>query len=728
MSIHPNIKKFIQHPNHYYVCQSENTITIEKQGIGFKKWLFTIFGSKRYDLESISHVVKTLLATTVDIDPSLTTGLVQKLNEKIHSHNDKIGSLFKRQHIEPITLSQNIPQALPKIADLPQIKNKASLQKVNYVLPNVLMGAYPSDVNTDKATEMQNHLLNEGVTHYACLMEDDEIDGKKGKNKFTRYEGIAHDLASKKGRTVTYLSPVQIPDVQTVADTDVEAAVQQLLPIVKSSENKLYIHCHGGNGRTSIVTTVLLSKLYKIPFEEALLHVFKSSLQREAPLRPYLPESAEQFEQIKRLCFKPHDVSSTYTFDQWRAMCKEICRRERPDLKITEEKVVGGNFIQGALTKISTTVTAPVVAISAPDLRTLLKNERPHNPPEIQALEKTGCEYWKKKQKAPVPNQKKGSRNPGWLKNTFGKAEAAIRAELKTAMQNNQLAPPKPYSVQEIETALHASKPATVTAPIQNQIRSREGVSVNDWHFVPADGVENEDLAIIQLASQFDYQEAVEPVDTPVESYLGDPTQGPQGAIEAAAAALYRKAAKDAGLLPHALARCISKPLLDKCYKHGYLELSKLDVNEKKQLLQELTNNIDKLEILPQHVVCERSGNPQIQVCTAAPSFQGQATPSATSVENQICALLVIAQYKAIAQLAVIRSREIGKTIPLHLTLVSQGVFNNNPQVIGMAIKAVAEVVKGENVQVIYECFSSSDREKLIQGAQAANTTEYLPH
>ncbi|HRE30448.1 MAG TPA: protein kinase, partial [Candidatus Berkiella sp.] len=117
----------------------------------------------------------------------------------------------------------------------------------------------------------------------------------------------------------------------------------------------------------------------------------------------------------------------------------------------------------------------------------------------------------------------------------------------------------------------------------------------------------------------------------------------------------------------------------------------------------------NKLKILPQWVLCESSGQNQLQVFTAAPSFQRRPQPVERSVEDKICKQLVVAQYIATAQLAVIRSRETGQTVPLHLTLVGQSAFNNNPSVMKEAMAKVAEIVKGENVAIYVHAYTPKD-------------------
>ncbi|MGE4350164.1 MAG: hypothetical protein AB7D28_10400 [Candidatus Berkiella sp.] len=298
----------------------------------------------------------------------------------------------------------------------------------------------------------------------------------------------------------------------------------------------------------------------------------------------------------------------------------------------------------------------------------------------------------------PLP-QAGGGRQGDWIKNTFGHNEAEIIEQLKSAP------PPQTVSAKDIRSA-YDSQSITDSHDLP-QFTIVQGVGVNDLHKTPL-GQE----ALLQVASQFDFQESPGAYDFPVTSYLGDRTQGPQASIESASSALHRKAAKKAGTLDHALVDLLPKELLDKyptLYRHGYLEINQItNPADKQRLLDHISNNIEKIKVLPQWTQCESSGAKQMQVFCAAPSFQGGATPTEGSVEDKICKKLVVAQYVALAQLAVIRSREIGQTVPLHLTLVGQGAFNNHPTVMKEAMDEVAKIIKGNNVAVYIHAYDQN--------------------
>ncbi|MCS5709331.1 hypothetical protein CC99x_010480 [Candidatus Berkiella cookevillensis] len=350
----------------------------------------------------------------------------------------------------------------------------------------------------------------------------------------------------------------------------------------------------------------------------------------------------------------------------------------------------------------------------------------PQIPAFVQALSAKGHENYKlgnieakawvmrtdpNAEDSPWPLPQSGAGRQGdWIGQTFGASESVLRQQL------SQIPPPRTFSMQEIQSSLSAvaakdKSDPTIAAP---SITIVQGVGVNDLHRTALG-----QNALLQVASQFDFQEAPGPMDVSVGEYLGDRTQGPQAAIEAAAAALHRKAAKHAGTLDHALTTLLPPSLLTKypnLYKDGYLNLGTVkDENDKKILLDHISRNIEQLRVLPQWVHCESSGATQMQVFCAAPSFQGMGKPAEGSVEDQICKKLVVAQYVATAQLAVIRARETGETVPLHLTMVGQGAFNNNPSVMKEAMEAVAQVIKGEKVALYVHAYSKEANDALTR-------------
>lgn len=211
--------------------------------------------------------------------------------------------------------------------------------------------------------------------------------------------------------------------------------------------------------------------------------------------------------------------------------------------------------------------------------------------------------------------------------------------------------------------------------------------------------------SIVQYASQFNKLESQGNYVTDVNEYIYDSTQGPQGVTEAAAE-LYRRheavvSGRESGMLEDVLTDDVRA-----CYQDGYLELGRLPEQNRRNFLNSLRSNISKFKISPTWVYAEKSGNYHIQVLSAAPSFQGYPRPQEGSVNAEICDLLVVPQYEALAELAVIRSKESVEPVVLHYTCVGQGAFNNQSSVMDHAFRGVAEIVRGHNVRVVVHGWS----------------------
>src|SRR5207253_1556937 len=172
------------------------------------------------------------------------------------------------------------------------------------------------------------------------------------------------------------------------------------------------------------------------------------------------------------------------------------------------------------------------------------------------------------------------------------------------------------------------------------------------------------------------------------------------GSIEALVATLHREASEESGKLPNAFSEIFETD--SNFYKNGYLEIYKLSPKKQKELYELLEENIDKLIILPQWAICEASGSLQLQVFSAAPSYQAEKIPKEDSIGAKICDLLVSTQYEAIAKLAVIKSAMSEEVVPVHFTLVGQGVFNNPKSAMIDSFYKIAKIVQGYDLIKVF--------------------------
>jgi hypothetical protein len=215
--------------------------------------------------------------------------------------------------------------------------------------------------------------------------------------------------------------------------------------------------------------------------------------------------------------------------------------------------------------------------------------------------------------------------------------------------------------------------------------------------------------SIMQVASQFNFLESTNTNYMDITNYINDKTQGPLASIASLEALILRdNAVAKQKILGQQNGIFKDIPYI---YKNGYLMPWKIrDGKEKEKILQHLTKNIGKLEILAQKSKPELgNGISFTQVFSAAPSFQGYRRPIKNSLDDKFCMLLVPLQYACIGKLAAIQSIATGKRVNIHLTLIGQGVFKNRLEVINSAMAEIYKYINGFNINVYIHAFTDFD-------------------
>ena len=206
--------------------------------------------------------------------------------------------------------------------------------------------------------------------------------------------------------------------------------------------------------------------------------------------------------------------------------------------------------------------------------------------------------------------------------------------------------------------------------------------------------------SIMQVASQFNFLESANTNYMDITKYIHDKTQGPLASIASLEALILR----DNAIAKQKILGQQDGIFKDipNIYKNGYLMPWKIrDRKEKEKILQKITKNKGKLEILAQKSKPELgNGILFTQVFSAAPSFQGYRRPLKNSLDDKFCILLVPLQYACIAKLAAIQSVATGKIVNVHLTLIGQGVFQNRQEIINLAISEIYKYINGFNVYI----------------------------
>ena len=208
-----------------------------------------------------------------------------------------------------------------------------------------------------------------------------------------------------------------------------------------------------------------------------------------------------------------------------------------------------------------------------------------------------------------------------------------------------------------------------------------------------------------QVASQFNFLESPSTEHNPMYRYFADQTQGPYASLGCPGALAARNSFyRDRDDL-------VVQPFFSyfpESYKKGYFEPSLIPPAKLQKSLDYCLSRVGSLAMLAQQ---GRSvfGPQIVQVFAAAPSFQGEEMPASSSAVGKICDVLVSHQYGALGELAALHSMETRQHVPLHVSLVGQGAFNNPREVMSNSFARLLSAVRGFNVSVYFHGYGKRD-------------------
>jgi protein-tyrosine phosphatase len=149
----------------------------------------------------------------------------------------------------------------------------------------LLCGPFPRTKNV-------RDILDTGVTTFVCLVEKHELD-QHGPNFI--------EVAQSKTKNVqlNFLHyPIRDRDIGP--DDGVTKLALEIISLLNQGET-IYIHCVGGHGRTGVMVSLILAKLFSLDSFTALEYCKKFHDMRTVTLGRDSPQTTEQRNQVHRL-------------------------------------------------------------------------------------------------------------------------------------------------------------------------------------------------------------------------------------------------------------------------------------------------------------------------------------------------------------------------------------------------------------------------------------------
>lgn len=134
--------------------------------------------------------------------------------------------------------------------------NKLNTETSNWIDQRIMVGAYPAHQDPNKCNEILTVLYNSRINVIVSLQEfgEDAV--------FTKYKDIYGSNAQY------YQFPIK--DRHTLPKNQLIQIINSIIYILQDQTKTLYIHCHGGFGRTGLISTLLLKAIYNISNNDAL--------------------------------------------------------------------------------------------------------------------------------------------------------------------------------------------------------------------------------------------------------------------------------------------------------------------------------------------------------------------------------------------------------------------------------------------------------------------------
>lgn len=142
----------------------------------------------------------------------------------------------------------------------------------NWIDDRIIAGSYPGTIDPTEHRSILASIVNSGVNVFISLMQPKEAA------KFNEYQSFVNKLTRD---SVKYYN-FPIADKQTASTELLLEVVSLMKSLLREDQNTvIYLHCHGGHGRTGLVSTLYLSSKYKLNSDSALKLWYEKHETRE---------------------------------------------------------------------------------------------------------------------------------------------------------------------------------------------------------------------------------------------------------------------------------------------------------------------------------------------------------------------------------------------------------------------------------------------------------------
>jgi len=167
----------------------------------------------------------------------------------------------------------------------------------NWVISGALLAGRNPGEPAERATLLEA-LLDLGVTTYVCLQPRDELRKRP-------YEAYAARLDELVSGNPCWAQPTALwcptDDGGTFKQGELSELVEDLVLRIRDHGERVYVHCHGGHGRTGVVCALVVARLFGFGSTEALDHIQRTHDARVNTHDQPSPQTHEQKMQVHQL-------------------------------------------------------------------------------------------------------------------------------------------------------------------------------------------------------------------------------------------------------------------------------------------------------------------------------------------------------------------------------------------------------------------------------------------